>query len=113
MPDENIKPPSATINFLDLSFDYYSNKIRVKFSGSCLKQDKVTYNHEKILNIYIVYETSKNHNISSLPTPENCLFGAVTLTKNDDIDKYKYFGFAIGFDIKGFFQTLEVELVEM
>ena len=56
---------------------------------------------------------SKNHNISSLPTPENCLFGAVTLTKNDDIDKYKYFGFAIGFDIKGFFQTLEVELVEM
>ena len=37
LPDENIKPPSATINVLDLSFDYYNNKIRVKFSGSCLK----------------------------------------------------------------------------
>ena len=47
MPDENIKPPSATVNFLDLSFDYYSNKIRVKFSGSCLKQNKVTLIMEK------------------------------------------------------------------
>ena len=113
MSNESIKVPYTASNFLGSYLDYLGNKIRVKFSGSCLKQDKVTYNHKKILNIYIVYEISKNHNISSLPTPENCLFGAVTLTKNDDIDKYKYFGFAIGFDIKGFFQTLEVELVEM
>ena len=47
LPDENIKPPSATINFFDLSFDYYNNTIRVKFSGSCLKQNKVTLIMEK------------------------------------------------------------------
>ena len=29
---------------------------------------------------------------------ENCLLGAVTLTKNIDIDKYKYSGYGIGFD---------------
>ena len=26
---------------------YLGAKIRVKFSGSCLKQDKITYNHKK------------------------------------------------------------------
>ena len=34
---------------------------------------------------------------------KNCLFGAVTLTKNADIDKYHYSGYEIGFDWKGSF----------
>ena len=34
---------------------------------------------------------------------ENCLFGAVKLTKNADIDKYKYSGYGIGFDRRGAF----------
>ena len=29
---------------------------------------------------------------------KNCLFGAVTLTKNADFDKYIYSGYGIGFD---------------
>ena len=33
-------------------------------------------------------------------TLKNCLFGAVTLTKNVDIDKYGYSGYGIGFDRK-------------
>ena len=32
------------------------------------------------------------------PTLNNCLFGAVTLTKNAAIDKYGYSGYGIGFD---------------
>ena len=32
------------------------------------------------------------------PTLKNCLFDAVTLTKNADINKYKYSGYGIGFD---------------
>ena len=51
-------------------------------------------------HIYIVYKISKNYNISSYPTFENCLFGAVSLTKNADIDQYKYSGYGIGFDRK-------------
>ena len=31
---------------------------------------------------------------------KNCLFGAVTLTKNADIDNYGYSGYGIGFDRK-------------
>ena len=34
---------------------------------------------------------------------KNCLFGAVTLTKNADIDKYGYSGYGIGFDRRGSF----------
>ena len=79
-------------------------KIRVKFSGSCLKQDKITYTHGKIVNIYIVYEINKKDNtVISNSTLENCLFGAVILTKNADIDKFGYSGYDIGFDRKGSF----------
>ena len=63
-----------------------------------------TYTHEKIVNIYIVYEINKKDNtISSDPTLENCLFGAVTLTKNVNIDKYGYSGYGIGFDRRSSF----------
>ena len=37
------------------------------------------------------------------PTLKNCLFGAVNLTKNADIDKYGYSGFGVGFDRRGSF----------
>ena len=37
------------------------------------------------------------------PTLKNSLFGAVTLTKNADIDKYRYSGYGIGFDRRGSF----------
>ena len=55
--------------------DYYGTKTRVEFSGSCLKQDKITYTHGKVVNIYIVYKISKSINISDCPTLDNCLFG--------------------------------------
>ena len=82
----------------ELSF--YGTKTRVEFNGSCLKQDKVTYSHGTIVNIYIVYEISKNYNISTYPKLENSLFGAVSLTENADIDQYKYSRYGIGFDRK-------------
>ena len=64
-----------------------------------MKQDKITYTHRKIVNIYIVYEINiKDSMTSSDPTLENCLFGAVTLNKNVNIDQYGYSGYGIGFD---------------
>ena len=104
LSNESITPLSAPNNFLSPSLNYLGTKIRVKFSGSCLKQDKITYTHGKIVNIYIVYEINKKDNtIISDPTLENCLFGAVTLTKNVNIDRYGYSGYGIGFDRKGIF----------
>ena len=63
-----------------------------------MKQDSVTFNYKKEVNIYIVYEISKRINISDYRTLENCLFRAVSLTKNVDIDRYGYSGYGIGFD---------------
>ena len=76
---------------------------QVKFKGSCLRQDKITCDHEKVVNIYIVYETNKSINISDYPKPENFLFGAVSSTKNSEIDNYKYSRYGIGLDRYGFF----------
>ena len=47
----------------------------------------------------------KNFNIISYPTLGNCLFGAVSLNKNVDIDEHKYFGYDIKFDRKGKFSV--------
>ena len=41
LSNESITPPSATNNFLSPSLNYLGSKIRVRFSGSCLKQDKL------------------------------------------------------------------------
>ena len=58
---------------------------------------------KKIVNIYIVNEIDDYRNMSSYPTLENCLFGAVKLTKHIDVNLYKYSGYGIGFDRKGSF----------
>ena len=79
---------------------YVCAKTIVKFNGSYLKQDEFTYTHKNIVNIYIAYEINKNFRISSHPTLENCLFGAVKLTKHPDFDEYKYSWYVIGFDRK-------------
>ena len=54
LSDESIKSLSASHNFLNLSLNYLGTKTRVRFGGSCLKEDKITYTNGKIVNIYIV-----------------------------------------------------------
>ena len=106
MPDENNKSSSAPSNFLDPSLDYFGTETRVYFNGSCLKQDKITYNHGKIKKNVTLFtfqfyiEINKKCSISSYPALKNSLFGAVSLTKNIDIDKYKYSRYDVGFDRK-------------
>ena len=97
---ENITPTTTTDYSLTPKLNYFGTTTRVEVSGSCLKQDKIIFNHGKIVNIYIFYEINKNYDINSYPTLTNCLFEEVILTKNADIDKYKYCRHEIGFDIK-------------
>ena len=98
---ETIDFPTTSISLL---IDYVGNKITAKFTGSCLKQsNRFTYTHGKVVNIYIVYELGASSSHNNDPTLKNCLFGAVTLTKNADIDKYGYSGYGIGFDRRGSF----------
>ena len=98
LSDETIKPPATGNYKLNPKVSYYGTKVRLEFRGSCLKQDKTTFNYGKVVTIYIVYELDSTNSISSDSTLINCLFGVVSITKNANIDKYKYFGYEIGFD---------------
>ena len=101
LSDERINYIRISNHRITPNLDYYGTKTRVEFSGSCLKQDSVTFNHKKVVNI--VSEISKSINISDYQTLENRLFGAVSLTKNADVDRYRYSGYGIVFDRHGRF----------
>ena len=103
LPNENISATSKISNnkfATNLIYEYA--RVKAKFNGGLLKQDKVTYNHGPKVNIYIVYRLIPDTKDSSIAL-EDCLFGAVKLTKNVDIDKYEYFQYGIGFDSRGSF----------
>ena len=103
MSNESIESPSTSYKVLNPSVNYVGTKARVKFNGDFLKQDKISFDHGKIVNIYIVYEIDRHFNIRSYSTLENYFFGAIKLTKHVDIDVSKYSGYGIGFDRKGIF----------
>ena len=67
------------------------------------KTPKIPYNHGKVVNIHIIYGLGASSSHINDPTLKNWLFGAVTLTKNADIDKYGYCGYGSGFDRRGSF----------
>ena len=68
----------------------------LKVARSCLKHDKVTFLLKAIVNLYTVYQTTLcPYYLCVEFTIGNCLFGAVTLTKNADKDKYGKSGYAI------------------
>ena len=98
LSNESIRPPRTSDNSLNPELNYYGTKTKVKFSKSCLKQSSHILTHKHIVNIYIFYELGASSSYASDPTLKNCLFGTVTLTKNADIEKYKYSGYGTGFD---------------
>ena len=54
LSDERIDSITASNYSVTPFLEYHGTKTRVEFSGSCLKQDKATFNHEKIVNIYVM-----------------------------------------------------------
>ena len=76
MSDESIKPPSTSDKILNPSVNYLGTKAKVNFNGDCLNQEKNSFDHGKIENVYIVYEIHRYVNISIYSTLKNCLFGA-------------------------------------
>ena len=85
---EAIKPPTTSDKSLTPVLSYYGTKTRVKFYRSYLQQPKISYAHDTIVNIYIVYELGAFSSHYGDPTLKISLFGAVTLTNIVDIDKY-------------------------
>ena len=79
MSNESIKPPAKSDNILTPILNYSGTKTKVSFDMSCLNKGRVTFNHGKIVNIYIVYEIIRTANINgnrnSNLTVQNALFG--------------------------------------
>ena len=96
---EIIKAPKSNNNILSptIKRTFDIQKIKLKFNGSYLIQDQITYTPQTIVNNYIVYEITKKNYMSDYSTLENCFLGSVKLIKNPDIDKYKYAGYGTGF----------------
>ena len=103
LSNEKLNTPGTNSNNDQAPLVQYDNtRISLKFSRDYLKQNKVTYNHGKTINIYIVYKLS-SHTASTDFTVKNGLFGAINLTKIPDFEKYKYSGYKICFDSRGTF----------
>ena len=82
---------------------YGNARINLQFRGDLLKQNKVTYNHGKIVNIYTACRLSPHTSSNTDFTSKDFLFGEVELTKNSDPDKYQYSGYGIAFASRGSF----------
>ena len=103
LSNETIKPPTTSNNSLNPRLSHNDTKIKAQFTGSCVKQPNFTFTHKKVVNIYVVYELGASSSHDSDPTIQNFFFGAVTLNKNADIERYKYSAYGIGFDRRSSF----------
>ena len=71
LSSESIKPPTTSDNSLTQTLNHYGTKTRVKVTGRCYEQRKISYTHGKIVNIYIVYEFGASSSHINDPTLKN------------------------------------------
>ena len=88
LSDESIKPLATSDNSLARSLNYIGVMSRIKVEK------------RKKMNIFIVYEINLwPYRYDDYSVLGNSMFEAVKFAKNTDIDKYKYSGYGIGFDM--------------
>ena len=94
------KPRATTNHSLSPKLIWMNNlRIRVRFKGSWLKQDKITFVPKYVVSLFIVYELDRwLQNVNTDFTLKDCLFGVVKLTKNAGPDKCSFSEYGIGFD---------------
>ena len=54
LSSESTKPPTTSDNSLTPVLNYYGTKARAKFTGSCLKQPKISFTHGKVVNFTLL-----------------------------------------------------------
>ena len=80
---KSVKSSAISNNSLTPALNYIDVKTRVKFDGSCLKQENITFTYGNIVNIYIVYEINLFHfEYDDHHVLKKSLIGPVKLTKN-------------------------------
>ena len=83
MFEESVPPFSTIDNSFDPEMIYKYDKGKIKFKIT------VSFIHANVVTLYIFYELDTwFRDLNTNFTFDNCLFGAVKLTKNSDSDKY-------------------------
>ena len=60
LSDESIRSPSTCNNVLNPLLKYVCSKAKVTFHGDCLKQENISFDHGKVINVYFVYEIDRS-----------------------------------------------------
>ena len=111
--DENVTAPNSSSYKINPQLSYFGTKTRVGLSAGWSKQDKITYDHGKGVNIYIVYEMSKNLNISDYPTLKNAYLVQLVWPKMLILVIINILYMMLDLVDMDFFHILVVELPEM
>ena len=84
----------------------------INFKPHCLINN--LYIPKKVINLYIPYTLGPQlRNLNTDFTLGNCLFGSVKLTKNSDLDNYKYSAYGIDLILVQNFHCLSVPWEKM
>ena len=75
---EKINPPCTINKSLSPKLVWMSNsKTRLRFTGSCLKQDKATFTTNNVLDRW-------SQDLNAKFTLKDCLYGSIEITKYSD-----------------------------
>ena len=98
MSEENIENITKSDSNFVPTFVNHHLLPGINFNGHCSVNNNISI-PKKVINLYISYMLNPwLRNLNTDFTLNNCLFGSVKLTKNADLDKYKYSGYGKGFD---------------
>ena len=87
-----------------------NSKRRLRFTGSCLKEDFKTFTANNVVNTFIVQRLDRwPQDLNSKFTLKDYLFGNAEVTKNAHPNKYSYSVCEIGFDFHLFFSVLNFD----
>ena len=93
-------PPFISNKSLSLRLVWHNSRIKLKFTGNCLKQeDRTAYTPNNVVNLSIVYELDRwSQELNAKFTLKDCFFGNVNISKTANPNKYSYSGYGVGFD---------------
>ena len=90
MSEESITLQSTADNIFDPKIILNYCKGKTRFEGICLKQGSVSFIHGNVINLDISYELdTRSRDLNKDFKWGNCLFGAMKLTTNTNLDKYR------------------------
>ena len=99
MPEGNIENITNSGRNFALTFVDHHLLPDINFNGHCLINNIPI--PKKVINLHIPHTRNlKSSSLNTDLTLGNCLFGSVKLTKNADLDKYKYSGYGPGIIMK-------------